>query len=665
MVSVSHCLVCCYTQDNDISLVIPQQVDAIQDQVQDLVDVGNEVMWQNDAIQGHVQDDTKDGRGLTDDNSKSMKSFTLVDLPTELLVKILSYLPTRDKIMIQYAARRFQDFSEIPLLWKEFNWADYEPRHQCSVSYTLKRCGKYVRQISFPAYVTPTKVLEMVHCCKEVTHLSLPEHTKVSMHDLEAIVKTLTYLRELKMFAGVNYIDDQPTMQIIEGLLKAAASSVRELKLRTYDCALEQLLTGIQGWASRGYPLPSVISIFSEIRTASISEFFKFWLASGSNSKLPSFEIRLYDDESIPIKLYPPVLLRRYKFGSTAAVSLIRLSSYGIVGLKHDIFHFTEYNHYGTVRHALTPERSKQLPVEGKHIDHSISCLHSVSYIDVSFLSVHSDHLKQFALVCPNLQFLNLGDYNGNCLKDLRGLHTIVCTCQNLTSLNLEGIPVSLVESSLSLWELLSTLKKLAHLSIELCMLYDRDNAKKKKLITIFKHCHSIQALEIQCRQKWKHCIECDTNGDFLFSHFPSLQYCKMCNFRYPAFPYLITNCHQLKYLHEFSTYRRGILPFSNNCYLQALTINSSRLNLTDESLQELSAHGELERAYLCVRSITIRGITILIKNSPNLIGLSIVSYKRSIFNERDHNCDRNYTDRVREMFPHHKLFVVGQVAIF
>ena len=363
------------------------------------------------------------------------------------------------------------------------------------------------------------------------------------------------------------------------------------------------------------------------------------------------------------MKLCPPVLLRRYKFGPAATVPVIRLGSYGIVGLNHDIFHFTEYDHYGTVRHALTPERFKQLPVEEKHIDHSINSLHSVSYIDVSFLRVRSDHLKQLALVCPNLQFLNLRDYDSDCLKDLEGLRTIVHTCQNLTSLNLEGIPVSLVESSLSLWELLSTLKKLAHLSIELCLLHDRDNTKKKKLIAIFKHCHSLQALEIQCGQKSKDCIECDTGGDFLFSHFPSLQYCQMLHFRYPAFPHLIANCRQLKYLHEFSTYRRGLLPFSNNCCLQVLTINSSRLNLTDESVQELSAHGELKRANFYVNSITIRGITTLIKNSPDLIGLSVISEK-PIFNKRNRNCD-NYMDRVREMFPHHKLFVVGQVAIF
>ena len=143
------CLVCCYTQDNNTSLVIPQQAYVIRDQVRDLVDVGNEVMRQNDAIQGHVQDDIKDGRNLINDHSKS-----LVDLPTELLVKILSYLPTLDKIMMQHVSRWFQDFSEIPLLWREFSWPDYEPRHQCIVNNTLKRCGKHVAK---------TDILSCIH----------------------------------------------------------------------------------------------------------------------------------------------------------------------------------------------------------------------------------------------------------------------------------------------------------------------------------------------------------------------------------------------------------------------------------------------------------------------------------------------------------------------
>ena len=646
------------TQGNT-SLIVPQQVDAMHVKAQD-VDVGNGVMREYDAMADYVQDDIHNGRDVTND-SKSMKS--LLSLPTELLVKVLSYLPTRDKIMVQYVSRRFQDVSEIPLLWKEFNWADYEPRHQCSVSNILKRCGKHVRRISFPMHVTPRKVLEMVCNCKEVTHLSLPKDTK-DLRCLKLIVQMLTHLQQLEVFADVIYIRSRPTMFFIEDLLKISGSSVSKLKLKTHGSKLEQILAGIQRWANQGYPLPPVIyiTVYSAMQTASTSQLFKFWLTSGSNSKLPSFEIMLYD-ESIPMKLLPPVLLRRYKFGPCATISLIRLSRYGIVDLKCDIFHLNEYDHYGTVRYALTSEFYHSLVGE-KHIDYSISCLHSVSYIDISSLNVHSNHLKQLSVVCPDLQFLNIRD-NIDCLKDLEGLRAIVHTCQNLKVLDIAGISVSMVESSLSLWELLSTLKKLAYLSIELCMLYDRDNAKKKKLITIFERCLCLHSLEIHCRQKWKRCMECDINGDFLFSHFPSLQYCKLCDFQYTGIPYVVTNCPQLNHLQDFNTCMEGpLLPhFSINCHLRLLCINSLYLDLTDESLQELSAHGELEQAYLRINSITIRGITTIIKNSPDLIELTISS-RKPVYNELNQKYDRKYTDRVREMFPYHKLFVAGKATL-
>ena len=49
---------------------------------------------------------------------------SLVNLPTELLVIILSYLPIRDIILMQFVSQRFKEISEIPLLWKRFIWPD-------------------------------------------------------------------------------------------------------------------------------------------------------------------------------------------------------------------------------------------------------------------------------------------------------------------------------------------------------------------------------------------------------------------------------------------------------------------------------------------------------------------------------------------------------------
>ena len=82
---------------------------------------------------------------------------------------------------MQFVSKRFKEISETPSLWKKFVWPDYEPRHVCSVSKILKTHGEHVRQIFFPAHVTPANVLEMTHYCPKVTHLSLREVTTASV----------------------------------------------------------------------------------------------------------------------------------------------------------------------------------------------------------------------------------------------------------------------------------------------------------------------------------------------------------------------------------------------------------------------------------------------------------------------------------------------------
>ena len=94
------------------------------------------------------------------------------------------------------------------------------------------------------------------------------------------------------------------------------------------------------------------------------------------------------------------------------------------MGLKKSLFHLSKYDCDDTVRHTLTPMRNKyirKLPiVYTSHLD-------SVSYVDFSKLLVRSNHFEQLAVVCPNLQQLNLQE-NTKCLEVLQGLHTLVHT---------------------------------------------------------------------------------------------------------------------------------------------------------------------------------------------------------------------------------------------
>ena len=600
------------------------------------------------------------------------QASSLEMLPTELVIKILSYLPTRERFMMQYVCRRFQDVTEMPLLWKEFVWPDLEPHHVCSVTKILQDHGEYVRKIFFPAYLAQAKILEMAKCCTQVTHLILPRDTKLSLDDLRKIVDTMKCLLHLDVFAAGNFtqrdesvdsVQRRVTRQLIVRLLEISSTSVKELNLHV-DSHGKNLFTdinkSIKQLVDQGCHLPT-INVYKNCTTMC---FYSLWRDLQSN---PAFKINLYQYKQITMNLYPPMPLQQYDFGPSATPFFIQLNADGMLyHSRSKIINLNEFDHNGIVRHTITPAHTF-VGVKNVRINYT-SCLHSVYYIDLSCANVHSDNLKRLSIMFPHLQRLNL-ENNVHCLEDLQGLHAIVYTCKSLEGLNLAGISVSEVQSCLRFWVLLSSLKKLSHLAIDLCLMkHDDDN--KHQLIKILETFHNLKALEIS-RGYLKGCKECTNTTDFLFSHFPALTYCKMYCFRYSALTYAITNCHKLKYLQEKDARKGSPLPSSINCHLQQLCIYSLSFDLTDELVKVLSAHGQLECVILYVKSISITGITTLINNSPKLTILRI-SMIKPLFNEnyendpfRDyHDPPITYTDTIKQMFSYHKLFATGSFSV-
>ena len=83
-------------------------------------------------------------------------------------------------------------------------------------------------------------------------------------------------------------------------------------------------------WANDGNPLPSTIDILTAISNKRLTlELLPFW--SELSSKPLLFEICLYDNKRIPMNLYPPMPISKFRFGPSAA-SLIQLSDHGIMG---------------------------------------------------------------------------------------------------------------------------------------------------------------------------------------------------------------------------------------------------------------------------------------------------------------------------------------------
>ena len=611
-----------------------------------------------------------------DGNDSSLSDYSkslIVNLPTELLVKILSYLSVSDKITMQYVCQRFQDVSKVPLLWKEFILHNYEPCRLNGVKNMLKIYGENVKELFFPVHVAPAKIMEMIHYCTKATHLSLPEYTQLSLDQLDEIVHTMTHLKQLDVHASGTFIhvdhyggyesikaliqidilaDDR---KCIEELLKVTENSVRELNLRVKSQHFEYVLVNIRKWANKGYLLPSAINIFTDV--CKVNGLF----ISDSNSR---FEISLYDNKRIPLSLYHPMPLKRLQFGPEIS-PFIRLSDHGLVGLKYDIFYLSRYDHCGTVRYTVTP--SRMTCGFGRVMVNYKSHLRCISYIDISGSNADSGHLMLLAELCPNLQRLNLRD-NANCLESLQGLCAIGYSCQSLEGLNLAGISVLKVESYIRLWEILSIEMKLTHLAIDICIVkpFDSgDDVNKQKLIKMFKACDSLQALEIHGKSK-KLCSRCNNSTDLLFLQFPSLKQCRISYLPYSGRECVLSKRHQLRHLYAEYLDRNTLAVLLSSLYhLQQLYINLSCFDLTDELVEVLSANGGLECIVLYINSITINGIRSLINNSPNLT-LFHISISTPLFSSDDHLLygDHVVTYKVRKLFSCHKLFTMGSFYV-
>ena len=591
---------------------------------------------------------------LIQSQDDSEGEFTLIDFPVEVLFYIISYLSTRDKVQMRYVCQRFHQIMETPLLWKEFIWFDWEPRHVCGVTNVLKGCGEHVRQIFFPDHATPTEILEMVPYCTKVTYLSFPLGTQLNLVHLEEILHVMTHLQTLDVFASGIYI---------KNFLEVTAVKVRELKLRIrgYDAILT--LKNLKSWVNEGNTLPPTINILTDITDRLVYKLFKFW--SESNSKLLSFKIGLYDSAKVPLNLYPSVPLIKLQFGAGTTLPFVNLSSHGILELEEEAVFVNDYDHCGKSRCTLAIGFVDLFhKFEGRHLQFSISNLYSVTCIDFTNAEMYSNHLEQLAVACPNLQRLNL-KYVNNCLKNLQGLYAIVQACQNLQGLNLTGISVYQIESYLLLWEFLSSVKKLTHLAVELCTLIpgDCDDNDKQKLIGMLRSCNSLQALEIY----HTFCPDCPIEDayaekDFLFSNFPSLLYVRLIlTDNTSALKYAVTNCHQFKYLcYENDFIDNGSLPLSMSCHLQQLCIQLQSTDMSTPFVDVLSAHGELERVVLLLHSVTTNAITILIRNSPNLVLLYIV-IEQQLCDEDGYTVRRRcFMRATSETFTDHKLLSSG-----
>ena len=570
-------------------------------------------------------------------HSGTFTQSTLLTLPLEVLVYIVSFLPTREKVKIRCVSKSLRSVSEVPSLWEEFVWSYYHAaRDEKLLKYLLKMFGKHIKRFHFTDYITPSKIMAMLKCCKNLTELSLPSvryHGK--LEQLEKIVCSMSCLQILHIQCPIYGIHIWPLFTL--------SNNLKELSLSlSFGCFVNNMQQWLEEWANFNY-VPRKLNIFvgeSGMPIGFVILKLQSYLPTLRDKKLQRVSdsddtawFSIYVKGSTSIVSFLPLLQLRVT-DTSIVIPSVKASKYGILGLDSDTLYLTHGNYRGKEVHKALLKGNN-----GEHLDTSVigRCLNFVTFFDASHCEcLYPGHLEQLSIACPNLERLNLCG-NSKCLGTLQGLHSLASNCQNLQELNLREIRVSDHEyDCLQLWEILCMMR-LSQLGIEAWMINIRDvklpslqpmgltvTMKRQKLIDMFQKYLSLQVLEAEIvAQK-----QLSDNDLLLLSYFPSITSYKLFNLPSNNCYHTLRSIFSCKYIRCLSLSKdvSGILSLSleGHSSLQQLYINSNNTVPTESFIEALSNHGGLEHVILRVKSLSAKSVGSIIENSYNLVTFNV-----------------------------------------
>ena len=130
-------------------------------------------------------------------------------------------------------------------------------------------------------------------------------------------------------------------------------------------------------------------------------------------------------------------------------------------------------------------------------------------------------------------------------------MQVIATYCCNLQGLSLVSFKIPDADGQLCvrLWEILSSMK-LTYVRMDSLLCGSKlniDDPLAKQLVSLFKQCTKLQALELLDVEYFYQSARTSDNRCNLLSCFPSLEYCRC---KYISIEDIITTCEKLKYLY-------------------------------------------------------------------------------------------------------------------
>ena len=572
----------------------------------------------------------------------------ILSLPTEILLYILQFLTeARDRVKLLHVSRRLRSIAETPSLWRVFTWSYYNCHEKDHLFGLMKKFGKHVERLSFPQHIKLSRpavknvphlaaaksmhgLVDTLYYCNCLTHLSLSIGLHLTSEQLREIVCNMKRLEVLEVYLPHRGLSSEKLVVYSDNTFQMLFNLSVKLKeiIICLEISVRLRMKDLQNWSLQGFnPAQLTILLFIPVQQLMLkNDLLHTW--PQWNLQVPADHkacLRIYHYLKAPLGLYRALPVFELHYGSNATLPFMKASSVGLLGLSKDLMIVTDCEYGNKVMYKAEVDKTS-------YDTHNIVCSHScvntfglVSELDLSRCEVQSDHLAKIAVACPHLQRLNLQINQPHCLS-IEGMQMIARHCGSLKGLNLSGIPINNVQFCIKIWEILSTMT-LAYLSINILFFIrpiTEDDLYKKQFSALFKRCTTLRALELYCN--------CRTiRRDYeLQCYFPSLQYCRLNLVQHPTCVQdILTTC---KSLNCFSCHSNiGLqLSLSSPCLdnLQQLSIVSQDAEVDDSFMDAVSFHGKLIHVFFKIHSMSGRGVTTLIKNSPDLLTFTVSAHE-------------------------------------
>jgi hypothetical protein len=548
---------------------------------------------------------------------------SLCSLPNEILIKILLYLDTRDKIRTKLVNRRMYGVVDDPILWQHVEIKD---AYYKNIKSLLRICQPHARSLCICEGITipfSRQYQSLVIGFKNVEELVL-NGFDVTGRALQTLATELPHLSSLTLSCTSttsfnSTIEQIPSLRYLNKLSLYIDKTLSTIKyfptlVDTWynaDC-YPNLLYLFCRYFSR---LPQCRSPPSIPHNASLFFYFSYRRPLNLQFNLvPKFHLQLgpHKDQELVCTVNKSLNIKVMHCDNPEINTKLR-TTYKVGVLSRN------YPAAPALGNAAIP------------FCLSIGC--ELTFLNFTCISARDelsvDQLIDVLRFTPNLvEFTLTGK---SCTGDIIELiHTLVQYCKSLKGLNISMCLVNV--DKLHLWRALSSISRLQYLTISMCsfsppltevssvsqIVWGLDNSVKNQMCSIFKQMIMLKALHVN-----NMCIKVLPNGDDhwitlqllqqhlleMISNMTNLHYLKLniefqCDQELSGLADVLQNCTQLRVLYVHTRVLR--LPSNSNLYANLTHLYISCTSLLSEKFIDFNGKFSLKHFVLIATNYKI-----------------------------------------------------------